>query len=103
MDANAPILAPASTRPSDLPARPGHITPLSLSAVFMGFVGVTAVSMTLPAMRAAVPELGGTIVGLGRAIVAAVLAGTLLLIRREPIPDRRYWPGLIVVALGTAV
>lgn len=68
-----------------------------------GFLGVLAFSLTLPATRAAVPELGGTLVGLGRALVAAALAGGLLLARRERPPPRRHWPGLAIVALGVVV
>jgi drug/metabolite transporter (DMT)-like permease len=68
-----------------------------------GALGVLAFSLTLPATRAAVPELGGTVVGLGRALVAALLAGLLLLALRERPPGRRHWPGLAVVVLGVVV
>ena len=68
-----------------------------------GALGVLAFSLTLPATRAAVPELGSTIVGLGRALVAALLAGLLLLARRERLPARRLWPGLAVVVLGVVI
>ena len=44
---------------------------------------VVSFSLTLPATRISVPELGPTIVGLGRAIVAAVLAGALLWLRNH--------------------
>jgi len=78
--------------------------PHSLRAGYLwGFLGVLAFSFTLPATRAAVPELGGTIVGLGRAIVAAALAALLLIALREKPPDRRYWRSLVVVALGVVV
>ena len=66
----------------------------------LGLLGVLAFSLTLPATRAAVPELGGTFVGLGRALVAAALAAMLLLARRERLPERRHWPSLALVALG---
>ncbi|MCC7023035.1 MAG: DMT family transporter [Thermomicrobiales bacterium] len=69
----------------------------------LGFLGVLAFSVTLPATRAAVPELGGTTVGLGRAIVAALLAAALLVARRERPPGRRYWGGLAIVALGVVI
>lgn len=71
--------------------------------LILGLVGVTLFSVTLPVTRLAVPELGGTFVGLGRALVAALLAAVLLAIRREPLPERRHWPGLAVVALGVVV
>lgn len=68
-----------------------------------GLLGMLAFSFTLPATRVAVPELGGPIVGLGRALVAAVLAAALLLARRERVPARRDWPGLAVVAMGVVI
>ncbi|MDQ3466978.1 MAG: DMT family transporter [Chloroflexota bacterium] len=68
-----------------------------------GFLGVLAFSLTLPATRAAVPAFGGTIVGLGRAVVAAALAALLLGVLHESPPPRRYWPGLVIVALGVVV
>ncbi|MBA2598746.1 MAG: DMT family transporter [Chloroflexia bacterium] len=68
-----------------------------------GFIGILAFSLTLPATRLAVPELGSTVVGLGRALVAALLAGILLLVLRERPPPRRYWPGLAVVAVGVVI
>lgn len=71
--------------------------------LLLGALAVTAFSLTLPATRAAVPELGGTVVGLGRAVVAAVMAGALLLARRERLPERRYWPRLALVAGGVVV
>ena len=69
----------------------------------LGLLGVLAFSLTLPATRLAVPDLGGTFVGLGRALVAAALAAILLLARREGLPERRHWPRLALVALGVVV
>jgi drug/metabolite transporter (DMT)-like permease len=71
-------------------------------AVF-GFLGVLVFSLTLPATRAAVPELGSVVVGLGRALVAALLAGLLLLVLRERPPPRRHLPGLVIVAAGAVI
>jgi drug/metabolite transporter (DMT)-like permease len=71
--------------------------------LLLGALAVVAFSLTLPATRAAVPELGATVVGLGRAVVAAMLAGVLLTLRRERLPERRYWPRLALVAGGVVV
>jgi drug/metabolite transporter (DMT)-like permease len=75
----------------------------SSSAVLLGLFAVTCFSLTLPATRAAVPELGATAVGLGRAVVAAALAAIVLAIRRERLPASKYWPGLAIVSLGVIV
>ncbi|CAA9551250.1 MAG: Permease of the drug/metabolite transporter (DMT) superfamily [uncultured Thermomicrobiales bacterium] len=86
--------------------------PLGLAAVggrddtrglVFGLLGVLAFSFTLPATRIAAPALGGVVVGLGRAEIAALLAAVLLLIRRELPPPRRCWPGLAIVAGGVVV
>jgi drug/metabolite transporter (DMT)-like permease len=71
--------------------------------LLLGALAVTAFSLSFPATRAAVPELGAATVGLGRAVVAAALAGVLLAVRRDRLPDRRYWPRLALVAGGVVV
>jgi drug/metabolite transporter (DMT)-like permease len=68
-----------------------------------GLVGVLGFSFSLPATRLAVADLDPTFVGLGRALVAAVLAGALLLARRERVPDRRDLPRFALVGLGVVV
>ena len=68
-----------------------------------GFVGVAAFSVTLPATRAAVAHLDPVFVGLGRAVVAALLAGCVLAWTRSPWPTRRQWRDLAVVAFGVVV
>ena len=61
---------------------------------------MVAFSLGLPATRLAVGELDGVVVGLGRALVAALLPALLLVAGRCPIPPRRLWPRLSVTALG---
>jgi drug/metabolite transporter (DMT)-like permease len=72
-------------------------------AVFWGFVGVALFSLSLPATRVAVEDLDATFVGLGRALVAAVLAGALLAVRRERLPDRRDLPRFLLVGIGVVI
>ncbi len=74
-----------------------------LEGLLFGGIGVLAFSLTMPATRAAAPELGGVFVGLGRSLVAALLATALLFCLREPLPERRHWRGLALVALGAIV
>ncbi len=65
-----------------------------------GAIGVLCFSFTLPATRVAVHDLDSTVAGLGRAVVAAVLAAIVLLVRRERLPARKHWLGLAIVAFG---
>lgn len=80
-----------------------NVTAGTQKALFLAFLGVLGFSGTLPATRAAVPYLGPVWLGLGRAVVAAMLAGTLLYLRGERWPARRHLPGLFAVALGCVV
>ena len=68
-----------------------------------GFLGVLGFSLTLPATRVAVVELDPTIVGLGRAIIAAFLAAIVLWANHQRIPACKHWRGLIIVAAGVVL
>jgi len=92
--------------------RPAHLcvssTPASEASrrregLLFGALGVLAFSLTLPATQVAVAELGGTLVGLGRGLIAAVLAAGVLAVRRERLPERRHWPRLAWVIAGVVV
>jgi drug/metabolite transporter (DMT)-like permease len=72
-------------------------------AILMGGAGVLCFSFTLPATYLADPAFGGVAVGLGRAIIAAVLAALVLLVRREALPPRRTWLSLCFVAFGVVI
>lgn len=76
-----------------------RIDPETLGFIY-GFLGVLGFSLTLPATRVAVTELDPIIVGLGRALVAAILAALLLRATRQQLPSPKYLGSLIVVAAG---
>lgn len=73
------------------------------TAIWMGCLGVLCFSFTFPATSVAIPVFGGVVVGLGRALIAATLAGLLLFVRREKLPPRRTWLGLALVACGVVI
>ncbi|WP_332876908.1 DMT family transporter [Massilia sp. S19_KUP03_FR1] len=68
--------------------------------MLLGLTGVLIFSLTLPCTRLAVRELDPAFVALGRALVAAVLAGAWLWWRRAPLPPRTAALPLAAVALG---
>ncbi|MBD2308376.1 DMT family transporter [Chroococcidiopsis sp. FACHB-1243] len=78
------------------------IDPELLGSIY-GFVGVFGFSLTLPATRAAVTDFDPNFVGLGRAIVAAFLAMLVLRTTRQPLPNRRHWKSLAIVAAGVVL
>jgi drug/metabolite transporter (DMT)-like permease len=65
-----------------------------------GFLGVLAFSFTLPLTRIALDGLSPLFIGSGRAVVAAVLATTVLTVTRQALPRGRQWLQLLVVAGG---
>lgn len=65
-----------------------------------GFCGVLGFSLTLPATRAAVADLDPIVVGLGRALVAAMLAALLLRATRQKRPSAKQLKSLLIVAFG---
>jgi drug/metabolite transporter (DMT)-like permease len=79
--------------------RPGA----DLEGFLLGGLGVLSFSLTLPATRAAVADLDGTVVGLGRALIATALAALTLIWRRQPWPARHHLPGLALAAGGVVI
>jgi drug/metabolite transporter (DMT)-like permease len=65
-----------------------------------GVAGVLAFSLTLPLTRLAVRELDPWLIGLGRALVAALPAAVYLWVTRAPRPSAAQWRTLAVVGLG---
>jgi drug/metabolite transporter (DMT)-like permease len=72
------------------------------SAIF-GMLGVVGFSLTLPATRLAVAELDPTFVGLGRAIIAAVIAGVALAMAHSGRPVGMQWLRLSGTAIGVVI
>ncbi|HMO57592.1 MAG TPA: DMT family transporter [Roseiflexaceae bacterium] len=73
------------------------------SGLLYGLLGVVAFSITLPATRFAVASLDPVVVGLGRALVAAVCAAILLAIRRQRLPRRHEFGSLLIIAAGVVL
>jgi len=71
--------------------------------VAWGGLGVVAFSLTFPATRAALPAFGPITVGLGRAVLAAMLAVLCLAATRSPRPSREQLRRLALVSLGVVV
>ena len=93
-------MAPFPSNPVPAPAPSSK--DLHLGYLF-GFLGVASFSLTLPATRLAVAALDPVFVGLGRAIVAALLAAVVLVLNRAPWPGWALLPRLALVAGGVVV
>ncbi len=71
-----------------------------LQGFLYGLAGVVIFGLTLPMTRLAVAELDPIFAGMGRSLVASVLAAGALLATRQPWPARRDGPLLAVTAAG---
>lgn len=71
--------------------------------MLLGIIGVSAFGLTLPATRIAVPYLDPIFIGLGRAVLAALVAAILLFQFRERVPNAKQIYQLAIVALGVVV
>jgi len=68
------------------------------TGMLLGFFGVAIFSLTLPATRYIAPYFDPLFIGLGRASVAAIIAAIILLIFKQPFPNRQQ---LKLLALST--
>lgn len=68
-----------------------------------GLMGVIAFGLTLPVTRFVTPHLDPVFIGLGRAVVAALVAAALLRVTGQPVPTRRQVGRLLVVGLGVVI
>ncbi|MBC9730457.1 DMT family transporter [Streptomyces sp. TRM68367] len=66
-------------------------------------LGVTAFSLTFPATAWGLEGFGPWSLVAVRCVLAALIAGGCLLALRVPLPARRHWPGLAVVAGGVVL
>jgi len=71
--------------------------------LWIGGAGVLSFSFTFPAIHEAQPVFGSIIVGAGRILIAAILAGVVLIVRREVFPPRQTWGCLCLVAFGAII
>lgn len=66
----------------------------------LALAGVVSFSLTFPATSLALGGFGPWTVASGRCMIAGIVAAGCLAAARVPLPERRHWPGLIVVAAG---
>ncbi len=71
--------------------------------MILGFLGVAAFGLTLPATRFIVPYFDPIFIGLGRAVIASIVAAFILIATRQSRPTRHQLMQLSVVALGVVL
>ena len=71
--------------------------------MILGFLGVVAFGLTLPATRFVVPYFDPIFIGLGRAVIASVIAAFILIATKQSKPTRKQLIQLSIVALGVVL
>jgi len=71
--------------------------------ILLGLLAVTVFSFTLPATRYVVQYFDPVFIGLGRAVVAAIIAAALLLLSKQPLPTWQQLRKLFIVSLGVVI
>ncbi|KUL34903.1 hypothetical protein ADL22_29205 [Streptomyces sp. NRRL F-4489] len=88
---------------SAAPRRPAPTARPAGSGVLLAALGVASFSLTFPGTAWALTGMGPWTVVMLRSVLAAALAGGCLAVSRVPLPDRRDWPGIAVVAGGVVL
>ena len=101
---SASVASPDVAMPSTAPAPHPHTAP-EARGLALGLLGVMIFALTLPMTRLAVgtpeaPLMSGLFIAMGRAAVAGLLSGALLLALRAPLPQRADRGPLVLTALG---
>ena len=73
------------------------------SGTLLAALGVVAFSLTFPSTVWGLESFGPWSLVAVRSVIAALIAGGFLLTLRVPLPERRHWAGLVVVAGGVVV
>ncbi|VAW66941.1 Permease of the drug/metabolite transporter (DMT) superfamily [hydrothermal vent metagenome] len=71
--------------------------------LILGFLAIVGFSVTLPATRLAVSYIDPTLVGPGRALLAAIVSLTLLYGFKIPLPTARQWLSISIVMFGVVI
>lgn len=77
--------------------------PAGRSGTLLAGIGVVAFSLTFPSTAWGLESFGPWSLVALRSLLAAVIAGSVLLAARVRMPERRHWAGLAVVAGGVVV
>ncbi|ARI55448.1 hypothetical protein A6E92_27225 [Streptomyces sp. S8] len=110
-DGTAPAAADTSPGPAPVRAIPAPVpsTPQpgpkasARRGTFLASLGVVAFSLTFPSTAWGLESFGPWSLVALRSTLAALIAGCFLLAARAPVPERRHWAGLAVVAGGVVV
>ncbi|WP_328428906.1 DMT family transporter [Streptomyces sp. NBC_00443] len=98
----------SATAPSSIAVTDGKAMRVAPAGATVGgtvqaALGVAAFSLTFPATAWGLESFGPWSLVAVRSLLAALIAGVCLLALRVPLPARRHWAGLAVVAAGVVL
>lgn len=71
--------------------------------MFYGFIGIASFSLTVPFTKMAMQDFSPYFITVGRVALAGIIAGLVLVLRRESIPDKAHWKKLLIISLGISI
>ncbi len=71
--------------------------------MFYGLLGVIAFGLTLPVTGYIISFFNPIFLGLGRAVVAALVASILLLVTKQKVPNKKQIGQLVIVGFGVVI
>ena len=71
--------------------------------MLLGLLGVVGFGLTLPVTKSVITYLDPIFIALGRAVFAAIFAALILLVFRQPLPNKNQLVQLMIVALGVVI
>ncbi|MFF2776845.1 DMT family transporter [Streptomyces sp. NPDC058052] len=101
--ATTPMAIAVDTTGGSAPApAPGTASPTT-QGTLLALLGVVSFSLTFPSTVWGLESFGPWSLVAVRSTLAALIAGAFLLGGRVPLPERRHWAGLAVVAGGVVI
>ncbi|MFD8977369.1 DMT family transporter [Streptomyces sp. NPDC059593] len=88
---------------TDATARAADSTAATARGTLLALLGVVSFSLTFPSTVWGLESFGPWSLVAVRSTLAALIAGAFLLAGRVPLPERRHWAGLAVVAGGVVI
>ncbi|MFE9042092.1 DMT family transporter [Streptomyces sp. NPDC007818] len=95
--------ATASSRVASPGTAGAGTAPADAQGTLLALLGVVAFSLTFPSTVWGLESFGPWSLVAVRSTLAALIAGAFLLRGRVPLPERRHWAGLAVVAGGVVI
>ncbi|MGP3990211.1 DMT family transporter [Streptomyces sp. 3N207] len=97
------LSGPSQPAAHPAPSAPAPVGRTARTGVVFAALGVVLFSLTFPATSWTLEGFGPWSATALRAVLAGLVAGGVLMVRRVPLPARRHWGGLALAASGVVI